>query len=180
MSDIGDAVCSQDVEREAAGSCDDAGVVANSAPILVARHVPDIMVSVLDGPMATDGGGPRGSGETGGGRYVIGNFTTLAPHAGGGGSKQGVSRDTNNGLDERMPLGGGQGLRDGKHFDGAVLLTGSAVVPRKRDVGGGIVGGDGACSFKQIGLVGLQLDQQMVPGIARAPKCFFDSAWRPR
>jgi DNA modification methylase len=102
------------------------------------------------------------------------------PHAGSGGSKQGVSRDTNNGLDERMPLGGGQGLRDGKHFDGAVLLTGSAVVPRKRDVGGGIVGGDGACSFKQIGLVGLQLDQQMVPGIARAPKCFFDSAWRPR
>ena len=169
-----------DVEREASGSCDDAGVVANSAPILVARHVPDIMVSVLDGPMATDGGGPRGCGETGGGRNVVGNLTAFFPHAGVGGTKQGVSRDTDDGLDERVPLGGGQGLSGGKDFDGAVLLVGSAVGPRKRGVGGDLVGRDGADGFKQIGLVGLQLDQQMVPGIARALECFFDSAWRPR
>lgn len=137
------------------------------------------MVSVLDCPMATDGGGPRGCGETGGGRNVEGNLTAFFPHASVGRTKQGVSRDTDDGLDERVPLGGGQGVSDGIHFDGAVLLAGSAGVPRKRDVGGDLVGGDSAGGFKQIGLVGLQLDQQMVPGIVRALEYFFDSAWRP-
>jgi hypothetical protein len=60
-----------------------------------------------------------------------------------------------------MPLGRGQGIADGKDFDGAVLCAGSAVVVWNRGVGGVGVGGDGADGLKQLGLVRLQLDQQM-------------------
>jgi len=129
--------------------------------------------------MASDGCGPCGRREVSGGRYVIGNLTAFDPHASCGGSKQSVSRDTDDGLDERMPLGRGQGVAGGKGFDGAIFLAGPAIIPRKRDVVGGIVGGDGAGSFKQVDLVRLQLDQQMISRIADTLESFFDSAWRP-
>ena len=66
-----------------------------------------------------------------------------------------------------------------KDFDDAVLCTGPAVVARHRGVGG--VGGVGKCAdgIKQLGLVRLQLNQNVVAGVACNFKCFFDSAWRP-
>ena len=72
-----------------------------------------------------------------------------------------------------MPLGRGQGIADGKDFDGAVLLAGSAVVARKRGVGANAVVGDGADGLKQGGLVLLQLDQEMVARVAGNLESFF-------
>lgn len=129
LGDVGYSVFADDVEGEAAGSSHDAGVAADAAAIFVAGNVADIMVAVLDAPMASNGGGPRGRRKVGGGRDVVGDLTAFVPHAGSGGTEQGVAGDADDGLDEGLPLGRGQGIADGKDFDGAVLLSGSPVVP---------------------------------------------------
>jgi hypothetical protein len=117
--------------------------------------------------------------EVSGGRHVVGNLTAFDPHARCSGTEQGVSGDADDCLDQRLPLGRGQGVAGGKDVNGAVFLAGSGAVPRKRGIGGGIVVGDGAGGLKQVGLVRLELDQQMVPGLAGRLERFFDSAWRP-
>lgn len=179
LGDVGDAIFAHDVEGEAAGSGHDAGVVADTAGVLVEGDVPDIVVSIFNAPMSSDGGGPLGGCETVGGGEIVGDFTTLIPHAGGGGPEQGAACDADDGVDEGMPLGRGQGIADREDVDGAVLLAGSALVPRKRGVGGNAVVGDGADGVKQVGLVLLQLDQEMVVRVAGDLERFFDSAWRP-
>ena len=60
--------------------------------------------------------------EAVGGGEVVGDFTALGPHAGVGRAEQGAAGDADDGLDEGLPLGRGQGLADGKDFDGSVLL----------------------------------------------------------
>ena len=175
---VGDAVLAHDVEGEAAGACHDAGIVADAAFVLVAGDIADIVVAVLDAPMASDGGGPIGCGEPGSGGYVIGNLAALAPQAGGSGVEQGVAGDTDDGLDEGLPLGPGQGIADREDLDGAVFLAGSALVARERGIGGSVCAGDSAGGLEQIGLVGLQLDQEVVAGVTGNLECFFDSAWR--
>ena len=90
-----------------------------------------------------------------------------------------MAGDANDGLYEGMPFGSGQRIAEGKDVDGAVFLAGSSRVPRKRSVGGPAIGGDGADGLKQVGLVRLQLNQQMVARVAGNFECFFDSAWRP-
>ena len=177
LGDVGDAVLSQDVEGETTGSSHDPWVVADAATILVAGNVADIMVAVLDAPMAADGRPPSGGREAGGGGEVVGDLAAFVPQAGGGGSEQGVAGDPDNGLDEGMPLGCGQGFADGKDFDGAILLAGTAGVACECGLGGAGVVGNDADGFKQFGLVGLQLDEEMVARFAGDLEGFFDSAW---
>ena len=175
---IGNAVLAHDVEGEAAGAGHDAGVISDAAFVLVAGDIADIMVAVFDAPMASDGGGPIGRRETGGGRNIVGDLATLVPQAGGGGMEQGTPGDTDDGLDEGLPLCLDQGITDREHLDGAVFLAGAALVARERGVGGAVVGRDDAHGLEQIGLVGLQLDQEVVAGVTDNLECFFDSAWR--
>ena len=137
------------------------------------------MIAVLDAPVASDGGGPYACRKAGGGRDVIGDFTAFFPKAGGGAIEQRVAGDADDGFDEGLPLGGGQGVADGKDFNSAVFLARPSGVARKVDVGRGAVCGGDANAFKQSGLVRFQLDQKMVPRIAGALKSFFDSAWHP-
>jgi hypothetical protein len=108
----------------------------------------------------------------------MGDLATLIPHAGGGAAQPGVAGDADDGLDEGGPLGLGQGVADGKDFDGAILLTGSAFVLRRGGVGGCVLGGDGADGVRQVCLVVFELDQQMVPRSQCRGKCFFGRAWR--
>lgn len=179
LSDVGDAVFSQDVEGETACPCHDAGVVADTAFVLFAGNVADIVVAVFDAPMASDGGAPCGWREAGGGGEIVGDLAALIPQAGGGGSEQGVAGDADDGLDEGMPLGCGQGVAGGKDFDGAVLLAGAAGVARKCALGSAGVVGNDADGVKQFGLIGLQLDQEVVARVAGYFEGFFDSAWHP-
>ena len=130
-------------------------------------------------PVSSDGGSPFLRQEAGGGGDVIGDFSAFILQAGSGGAQQGAAGDTDDGLDEGMPVGRGQGIASGKYFDAAVLLAGSAGVARSRDVGRRAVDDDGADGIKQVGLVRLQLDQKMVAGVAGDLECFFDNAWRP-
>ncbi len=148
LSDVCDAVFAQDVEGEAASAGHDAWVVADPATVLVEGNIANIMVPILYAPMAPDGGGPCGRLESGRGREVVGDFTALVPHAGGGGAEQGAAGDADDGLDEGLPFGRGQGIAHRKDFDGTVLLAGSAVVARNRSVGGNAVVGDGTDGLK--------------------------------
>ena len=143
LSDVGDAVCPQDIEGKTACPCHDAGVVADTAFVFFAGNVADIVVAVFDAPMASDGGAPCGWREAGGGREVVGDLAALIPQAGGGGSEQGVAGDADDGLDEGMSVGRGQSVAGGKDFDSAVLLAGAAGVARKCAPGSaGAVGND--------------------------------------
>ena len=178
LSHVGDSVFAHDIEGEAAGAGHDAGVVADAAFVLVAGDVADIVVAVLDAPMASDGGGPCGRGETGGRRDVEGDLATMVPQSGGGGVEQGAAGDTDDGLDEGLPLGPGQGIADREDLDGTVLLAGPALVARERGVGRSVGVGDDAGGLEQIGLVGLHLYQEVVAGVTGNLECSFDSAWR--
>ncbi len=62
VCDVGEGVLAQDVEGEAAGTGDDAGVAADAALVLAAGHVADVVVAVLDAPVPADGSGPCGGG----------------------------------------------------------------------------------------------------------------------
>ena len=58
FGNIGDAIFAHDVEGEASGTGHDAGIVADTASVLAAGNVTDIMVAVFDAPMPSDGGTP--------------------------------------------------------------------------------------------------------------------------
>ena len=81
--------------------------------------------------------------------------------------------DSDDGLDEGVPLGCGQGVADGKDRDGAVLLAGAAGVAGRSGLGRAGIFGNGADGVEQFGLVGLQLDQQVVAGVAGCFEGFF-------
>ena len=172
------AIVADDVQGEASRSGHDAGVVADAAAILVAGHVTDIVVAVFDAPMAPNDVGPCAGAQSVGGGDVIGDLAALIPQAGGRTAHPGVAGDANNGLDEGGPLGLGQGLADRKDLGGAMLLSGPAFGLRRGGVGGGVLGGNGADSVRQPGLVVFELDQQMVARGQGGGECFFGRAWR--
>lgn len=88
-----------------------------------------------------------------------------------------MAGDADDGLDVGMPLGCGQGVADGKDLDPAVLLARAAGVAGESGLGRvGVVGND-ADGIKQFCLIGLQLDQKVVAGVAGCFEGFFDGAW---
>lgn len=89
-----------------------------------------------------------------------------------------MSGDADDGLDEGGPLGLGQGFADGKDLDGAVFLARSAVVLGGRGIDRVLGCGDGLDGVRQIGLIVLDLDQQMVARGQGGGECFFGRAWR--
>jgi hypothetical protein len=44
---------------------------------------------------------------------------------------------------------------------------------------GPVLSGNDVDGVKQFGLVGFQLNQEVVAGVTSCFKCFFDSAWHP-
>ena len=90
-----------------------------------------------------------------------------------------MAGDADDSLDERLPLGFSQRIADRKDFDGAIFLAGPPFVPRKRGIDGSAAVGNCADGIKEVGLVRLQLDEEVVAGVAGDFKSFFDSAWRP-
>ena len=98
----------------------DAGIISNTAPILVGGDVADVVVAVFDASVASDDVGPCAGGlQAGGGGDVAGDLAALIPHAGGGTAQPGATGDADDGVDEGCPLGFGQGLADGKDLDAA-------------------------------------------------------------
>jgi len=54
IGDVVFMVCAEDVQGEFSGSSENAGVYPDAACIFLHGNIPDMMVAVLDGPMATD------------------------------------------------------------------------------------------------------------------------------
>lgn len=90
-----------------------------------------------------------------------------------------MAGDADDGFDEGLPLGFGEGVSGGKDLDDAVLLARAPLDPVDGDFGGFGAGGQGANGLKQRRLVLLDLDQQVVPGGPRRLECFFGRASRP-
>ena len=104
----------------------DAGIISNTAAILVVGDVADAVVAVFDAPVASDDVGPCAGLQAGGGGDVAGDLAALIPHAGGGTAQPGAAGDADDGVDEGCPLGFGQGLADGKDLDATPFVAGSA------------------------------------------------------
>ena len=79
-------------------------------------------------PMAPNDVGPCAGAQSVSGGEVVGDLAALIPQAGGRTAQPGVAGDADDGLDEGGPLGLGQGLAGGIDFDGAMLLSGPALV----------------------------------------------------
>jgi hypothetical protein len=178
LGDVCCAVVSEDIEGEASGAGHDAGVVADTAAIFVTGYVTDVVLSVFDAPMTSDDITPCGCREAGCGGDVVGDLTALVPQAGGGPAQPCVAGDADDGFDEGAPLGLGQGFADGKDFDGAMLLSRAAFVARRGGIDRVLGSDDGFDGVGEIGLIILELDQQMVARGQGGGECFFGRAWR--
>ncbi len=128
LGDVCYAIVADDVESEASGCGHDAWIVADTTAILVTGDVADIVVAVFDAPMAPYDVGPCAGTQSFGGCDVMGDLAALIPQAGGGAAQPGVTGDADDGFDEGSPLGPGQAGADGKDFDSASFLSGSAFV----------------------------------------------------
>ena len=54
IGDVVFMVCAEDIQSEFSGSSEDAGVYPDAACIFLHGNIPDMMVAILDAPMATD------------------------------------------------------------------------------------------------------------------------------
>ena len=160
LGDVGLAIGSQQVEREMAQPCKDAGIAADAAGILGQGSVKDVMEPVFDGPVAADGLGQLfGAGLAGAqiqGRLLGAGDEGLA----GGVEDLGGARDLDQALEVIVPglqaAAGGQG----PHAHAALL---DAVAPAQ---GGAVVLVMGraapdllAQARQQPGLIALERDQ---------------------
>lgn len=84
-----------------------------------------------------------------------------------------MAGNADDGLDEGLPPGSGQGVADGKDLDGAVLLAGATGVAAECGVDRADGVGDVADDVEQFRLVGLQLDEQVVAGVTGCLEGFF-------
>ena len=89
-----------------------------------------------------------------------------------------MASDADDGLDGGRPLGLSQLLVDGEDFDGAMLLSGPAFVLGGGCVGGAARGGDGFDGVGQMGLIILELDEQVIARGQGRGEGFFGRAWR--
>ena len=111
----------QDVERERAQPGDDAGLAPDAAGVLAERAVADVVVAVLDAPMAADGRSASPCIE----RYlagVVGDLAPLPPQAGAGVPAQAAAGDARDAGDEGPPVGV-EAIVNGEDLDPAMLLA---------------------------------------------------------
>src|SRR5215211_1140566 len=111
----------QDVERERAQPGEDAGLAPDAAGVLAERAVADVVVAVLDAPMAAHGGGAS-SGVERDLAGVVGDLPTGPPQAGAGVPAQAAPGDARDAGDVRPP-GGIEMTVHREGLDAAVLLT---------------------------------------------------------
>jgi hypothetical protein len=144
LGHVGGVVFTQDVEGEAAGTGHVSRIVSDPAFVLVTRDITDIVVAVLDAPMA-NGQWPATSPRWFH-RPVAAEYSKVRR----------VARMTVL-MKEGLPLGPSQGVGDREDLNGSIFLAGSACVVRERSVGGRGVVRNGTGGSEQIGLVGLPI-----------------------
>ena len=143
------------------------------------RAVADVMVAVLDAPMAADGRG-AGLGIEGDLAGVAGDLPALRPQAGAGVAAQAAPGDAHDAGDEGPPVGI-EAIAGGEDLDAAVLLAAMGVaVDAVEAIDRGLGFAQGEQGVTQARLVVLDAHQQRVAGRGRGGEGFFDSAGRRR
>ncbi len=179
VGDVFLTVGAQDVEGEAAGSGEYAGVCPDAAGILQHGDITDVVVLVLDAPVAADGLGGLFCAERGG-ADIKGRFFPAVPHAVLGAACERRSRHLDDARNEPIPrcfFECGTGV---ENFHDAGLMAhalgvvcGFAALQR-------CIGLRCALDFpQQAGLIFLNLNKQMALRLKDRLEGFFDSAWRP-
>ncbi len=177
LSDVGDAVCSGDVEGLGTQARHDAWVDADAAGVLGEGHVANPMVLILHGPMTADGSSEDVRGQHDG-RRIKCDFFAPFPESRGGGADQCETRDAHDRGDQRRPFAVIEKSAGCKDFDTPVFLPISrqiaAIVTRDRNRRRG----DVLAALQQARLVAFDLNDQLIAGCFGDLEGFFDSAWR--
>src|SRR4029453_16352258 len=142
----------------AAGGGGEAGLAPDPAGVLAERAVADVMIAVLDAPMAADGGGAS-LGVERDLAGIVGDLTPWPPQAGAGVPAQGAAGDAHDAGDERPPVGiEAVGRED---LDAAMLLaTMGVAVDGVEVIGWGLDGAQAGQALQQARLVVLDAHQQ--------------------
>ena len=154
------------------------GFAPDAAGILAECVVADVVVAVLDAPMAANGhgAGPRIERDLAG---IVGHLAPWPPQAGTRVAAQGAAGDAHDAGDEGLPIG--IEPRGGEDFDAAMLLaTMRVAVDRGEVIGRGLDGTQAGQALKQAWLVVLHPHQQRVAARRGEGESFFDSVARRR
>ena len=155
------------------------GLAPDPAGVLAERAVADVMIAVLDAPMAADGRGAS-LGVERDLAGVVGDLTPWPPQAGAGVPAQGAAGDAHDAGDERPPVGI-EAVGRGEDLDAAMLLaTVGVAVDGVEVIGWGLDGAQAGQALKQARLVVLHPHQQRVAGRGRGGEGFLGSAGRRR
>ena len=127
--------------------------------------------------MSADGIGGK-AGRDGFGGQIIGGGGNHAPQAGFAVALVGGPCHHDDGGDEILPFGSGDGWGSIEDGDGAGFAAIVAFVLARLDAGRFGGGRGGFHFFAQSGLVVFQLNDEMGFGLDSGLKSFFDSAWR--
>lgn len=173
--DILNTVCSEDIEGIASEPCEDAGIGSDSALIFDEGGVSDIVILVLDTPMASDGGRCLFCRELGRADMQRG-FVPALPQTSFGILDEGVAADPDHALQVGRPLGSGGGVADIEDLGLPVFAAVTGEILGQGLVNRPLGFRHREDAFKQLGLVLLQLDQKMTACLARRLEGFFDNA----
>jgi len=153
-------VTSEHIVGEAAHPGEDPWVVTDAGLIFLEGDVTRIMQRVLDVPVVLDCGSGKACrcGRVG---HIVCDLGGAAPQAGLGITMQDIAGDSDDRLDQRLPLGSGHGA--GRAED--VGCPGFMPVASSGDLSvtaGGVPGGAGGFDIlQQSGLIILQLDEEL-------------------
>jgi hypothetical protein len=156
------------------------GLDAGTAAVFAERDVPDVMAPIFNSPVVSDRLA-EGLGAERDLAGVEGNLLGGAPETGLGVLVPGQAADAGGLDDQAVPLGVEPALVDIEGLDQTVFLTAVALaVDRFEALDRRLVGDDVLERGQQARLVGLDLGEQRVAGVAGEFKGFFDSAARRR
>jgi hypothetical protein len=140
IADVVNVVEPQNVGCEGSQTCKDAWIAANATVVFAEAAVTDVMRSILDGPMISDGS----SAERGGQDELageVGDFAGRVPHAGGRGAFVDGARDAHDCPDVIGPFGVGKSRTRVEHFNqagfvprSAFLIPGCVLIDRSFDL----------------------------------------------
>lgn len=174
--DILNVVGPKDVDGDASEPCEDARIGTDATLILTEGGVADIVITVFNAPMPTNGSGGLLGGKLGR-ADIEGDLAPTFPKTGFGDPFEGMAPD----LDRLDEIGGpfrfGHGFSKVEDFGAPIFQAGTDKVVALEEIGrfGGL--GQGRDAFIKLLLVLLQLGQKLVPRLPGDVECFFDSAW---
>src|SRR5882762_865001 len=144
----------------------DAGVV------FLEGDVTGVMQGILDVPVVSDcgGGKARRYGRVGDIECDLG---CAAPQTCLGVAVQDISGDTNDALDQGLPIGPGHGAGGAEHVDGPGFMPVASSGDLDVSAGGLAGSADGFDALQQRRLIILQLDEELSPGLCGELEGFF-------